>query len=540
MAIPAQRFKYLDQETNVSVADFIQVKDNSIYTSVKSGADAVGAIAEDLLNNPLINDLKDSIDGVLASTPKELTDFADKVSASIKDVVDTLKLPIAALKSALNSLNKFKDKITGMVQSAINLGKKVLCPLTGILDFLFGLNKFASITKAMMAGMLFTAMNSINKKLCSSPNSSISGLLKIPTIGDVTTRLNSLGRSVLSGIAGDLKLNWSSNNIPKGAMGAANVIRYTKIASDANAIKAGVTTKQPSDFSGFISALSTDFNAAVNNISGALISSNIPSNTKKYLVDSLNSHLITMSSTDQNYRILNQLKVDTMNAPLINSTICRANLETADLDSKITLSYKDLINNTELDSIDPNTLTDPSDKASITYLQNVRAVALTNDQLMYSEKSLSGPLTVAPVAGMDAVLNNAVITENDTYKPNDLPETTSSYMDYSIAKTVPNPKHYDSFASAIADITNNHSSSNSNSNRSNGITTVSGDGITIKNNNSNTPDSTGNYDSRPGYADYQQKSDRVNSDGVPSLLEAPQESPYKATGIDWDAIENEG
>lgn len=511
MAIPAQRFQYLDKETNVATLDFLKVKDNSIYTSIRSGADAVGSAVDSLLNNPAINDLEKSINNVLSATNKQLTGFADMVSASLKDVVNSLKLPFAAVKSALKSLTQFKDKITGMVQSAINLGKRILCPLTGILDFLFGLNKYASITKAMMAGMLYKAMDNINKKLCSNSDRNPSNLLKIPTINAVATAVNSFGKTVLADTG--LGLKWNSTNMPKEVMGAANVIRYTKIASSAATTKAGVPTPTSSTFGTFFDNLATDFDTAVGNISSAISGGNITTKTKQYLVDTLNTKMSTLSSTDSNYKRLNQLKVDAINAPMINPLVCRANLETVNLGDKLTLSYKDLMNNTSLDLVNVSTLTDPSDIASISYLKSVKTVASNNPQLTYSDKSLTGPLTVpTTIPGFSSVLDAAVITDNDCHKPNDVPATTTAYIDYSTPKST----DVDLFSGKNA-------------------TPLPADYVY-------TPSAPPLYGVSGGsdYVDYRPKSYQVGSDGVPALLAAPIDPGYTHTGIDWDAIDAAG
>ncbi len=166
---------------------------------------------------------------------------------------------------------------------------------------------------------------------------------------------------------------------------------------------------------------------AIASVDAILANGHLTSDTKATIVDQLNTNLLTIADqTSAKFRAINELKVRVIRAPTVNLKLRRANLENANLHEKLTLSYKALINNTELDGIDVSTLTDPSDIASITYLKAVKAAALADPAVTGSSKSVTGALV--DTTGISSILSGAVITDNDCHKPNDIPMSTISFM----------------------------------------------------------------------------------------------------------------
>lgn len=236
MAILAQRFAALDKETNVAVANFLKVNDNGIYSKLSAGADLVKMEAANILNNPKVLGLKNSIDSLLASSSAELSNLSSIVTSSLSKVVSAIKLPSDLFALAKDRLTSFGGTINKMVQSAMNLGKKILCPITGIFDFLSGLFKFKNMSLSSLLGSFIKTLKKINKNLCSGSGASFEKLLKTPTLNEMKTKVNNAGKTVLA--SSGLGLLWDSAKIPKDLLSVgANVVKYTKVKADEMALK---------------------------------------------------------------------------------------------------------------------------------------------------------------------------------------------------------------------------------------------------------------------------------------------------------------
>lgn len=160
MSVAAQRFRYLDNETNVPIADLSSItgnynfnipQENTQITSFdfnNSGGDILKSLSgslEDLKNLNFANvDFSGTIDKVLASISKlDLPDFVKDAFSFLKD----LDL----------------DKLKGFVKDAFDIGMVLLC---NSLDFLKNFMLGKALTNNVLSGLLIAFLLSLLDKIC--------------------------------------------------------------------------------------------------------------------------------------------------------------------------------------------------------------------------------------------------------------------------------------------------------------------------------------------------------------------------------------
>lgn len=164
MSIAAMRYRYLDDETNVSVKDFTGLNDNSIYN------------AEDTSSTSTIeaNSTNDSALSMMSDSVSELSNMVGSASAS---TMTTLK---SALDSALNTISKLKlpDVVSNIIDSLksmdlggvkdflkdlFHIGSAFLC---NNLDFLKLAMLGYAINKNVLAGLMLGLLGSWLDRYC--------------------------------------------------------------------------------------------------------------------------------------------------------------------------------------------------------------------------------------------------------------------------------------------------------------------------------------------------------------------------------------
>jgi hypothetical protein len=136
MAIAAQRFKFLDNETNVAVKDFDTVFDNSVYNAPDADAlyqETSDNLVSSIVGDDLISDLEDSL----------LSDNKIDLSNVNKIVSDLLKQPgiQSSLTAAMKMFNINSSNYPAAVNSLISImGEKFrnnassICPSSAKLN----------------------------------------------------------------------------------------------------------------------------------------------------------------------------------------------------------------------------------------------------------------------------------------------------------------------------------------------------------------------------------------------------------------------
>lgn len=163
MAIAAQRFRFLDQETNVPIVDFNKISDNFAYNIPEETLTELQQVtnedAKEVLNKLQAN---------LQSVTEQLNEFPAKLNEEINNALSSIRnldLP-ATIRDALNSLTDLDlDGLKGFIKNALNLGKAVLCGNLGFLKlFLLGF----SLNKNILSGLLIALLLSWLDRICSS------------------------------------------------------------------------------------------------------------------------------------------------------------------------------------------------------------------------------------------------------------------------------------------------------------------------------------------------------------------------------------
>ena len=161
MSISAQRFKFLDNETNIPIQDFTKIVDNSVYninditdtaiSELQNNSEILNTLQTNLNeleniinNNDITNTLKDSLDSALNSLSN--IDFPDVV----KNIFSSLKeLDLQGVKDF------FKD--------ILKIGATILC---NNLDFLKNFLLGISINKNILSGLLIALLLSWLDRFC--------------------------------------------------------------------------------------------------------------------------------------------------------------------------------------------------------------------------------------------------------------------------------------------------------------------------------------------------------------------------------------
>ncbi len=101
MAIPSQRFKIFDKETNVAIKEFTDFSDNQIYTSIQ---DAYDSIVDQINNNNFLDFLEEKLDELIKTlTDNDIVKFVKDQMDNILKAIRGMSLP-GSVVSILGSL----------------------------------------------------------------------------------------------------------------------------------------------------------------------------------------------------------------------------------------------------------------------------------------------------------------------------------------------------------------------------------------------------------------------------------------------------
>lgn len=158
MAIAAQRFKFLDQETNVGTIDFTSITDNSVYSAVVETADsAIAALKE---GDSLLGKLNESIDGLLSSLSNATTQVMRKIKDALNAAIDKLlnqKLPgfVSKMLDSLKALDL--GGVKAFFGDLLRVGSAFLCNnLDFIKSFMLGYSLTENILSGLLIGLLLS------------------------------------------------------------------------------------------------------------------------------------------------------------------------------------------------------------------------------------------------------------------------------------------------------------------------------------------------------------------------------------------------
>ena len=164
MAIAAERFKFLDKETNVATKEFTDLIDNQIYNVVTSTVDtALDAIkdAEGLLKkvSDSINELKDMVMSGLTAVTEAIK---NALNAAI-DAISKLELP-GIIKDLFKTLKELDlGGVKDFIKELLHVGASFLC---NNLDFLKMFMLGYALNGNIIAGLLTALLMSWLDRFC--------------------------------------------------------------------------------------------------------------------------------------------------------------------------------------------------------------------------------------------------------------------------------------------------------------------------------------------------------------------------------------
>ena len=164
MAIAAQRFKFLDKETNVATTDFLNLTDNAVYTGVIDTADS--AIASLKEGDSLLSKLGESIEDLLETVSKATTAVMRKIKDALNAAIDKLlntKIPgfVTKILDSLKALDLAGVK--AFFKDLLKVGSVFLC---NNLDFLKSFMLGYSLTENILSGLIIGLLLSWLDRYC--------------------------------------------------------------------------------------------------------------------------------------------------------------------------------------------------------------------------------------------------------------------------------------------------------------------------------------------------------------------------------------
>lgn len=173
--------------------------------------------------------------------------------------------------------------------------------------------------------------------------------------------------------------------------------------------------------------MASNYQTFIDYVDGMFENGNVDTDTKESVVSKLNTALSSFSDqSSPQFIAMNKLKSRVLNAPFINLKLRRVNIENSNLPEKLSLAYKALRANDDIDLINISTLTNATDISSITYLKQVKAAALSNPALSLTNASTKELLV--PITSIADILSTAQVTDNDSHRPNDIPVSTTGFL----------------------------------------------------------------------------------------------------------------
>lgn len=164
MPIAAQRFKFLDKETNVPTIDFSALTDNQVYNDVSSAVES--ALESFKGGDSLLSTLQDSLgslkDMIMSAGGKLLSTLKDVLS-SVIDTIGNLELP-GIVKDIFNSVKSMDlGGVKSFLGDLLHVGSSFLC---NNLDFLKLFMLGYALNKNILSGLLIALLLSWLDRYC--------------------------------------------------------------------------------------------------------------------------------------------------------------------------------------------------------------------------------------------------------------------------------------------------------------------------------------------------------------------------------------
>lgn len=315
MAIAAERFKFLDKETNVATKEFTDLIDNQIYNVVTSTVDtALDAIkdAEGLLKkvSDSINELKDMVMSGLTAVTEAIK---NALNAAI-DAISKLELP-GIIKDLFKTLKELDlGGVKDFIKELLHVGASFLC---NNLDFLKMFMLGYALNGNIIAGLLTALLMSWLDRFCK-------GFSKEDV--DTSSKTEKLEMLIP----------------PKGVeMTPTNTFtNFTETYADFVKANKPIDVSIPLETGPFLdNILSGNISVSMNN----LRNSEISTSSKKNYLSVLDNALSNYTNTSPEYSNILNARGQLSNLPLISSERRDINLNYSNLSDRLGSMSKNLL-----------------------------------------------------------------------------------------------------------------------------------------------------------------------------------------------------
>jgi len=166
MAISAQRFKFLDNETNVPTIDFSSLSDNQVYNNVSQMVET--AIQNTKQTDLLVSKVSESMTELGTMLESDTSSAMSEVNSAVNGVIDSLsKIDLPdILKKAVDFIKKLSPKaIFDFFKDMLKAGARFLC---NNLDFLKMFMLGFALNRNILGGLLLALLMSLLDLICKS------------------------------------------------------------------------------------------------------------------------------------------------------------------------------------------------------------------------------------------------------------------------------------------------------------------------------------------------------------------------------------
>lgn len=321
MAISAQRFKFLDHETNIPIQDFNKIVDNSVYNI----NDTIETSISELQNNTEILD-------TLQNSLKDLTEMItnNDIANTLKDALDSaldslsnIELP-DVVKDIFSSLKELDlDGVKDFFKDILKIGGSFLCNnLDFLKNFLLGISLNPNILAGLLIGLLLSWLDRFCKEFTKEEQS------------------NTSNKDLIYAM-------FPTNAIKIDSTSAFS--KFTNLYSDFLKASSPLNLSVALNTTEFLNnVLSGNISSVINNLRNSEISSLDRDN----YINILNTSLSSYSESSPEYRNILKAKGELINLPLISTERIDKNIRYSNLSDQLG-SYIKQIPNVAINSNTP-------------------------------------------------------------------------------------------------------------------------------------------------------------------------------------------
>ena len=313
MAISAQRFKFLDHETNIPIQDFNKIVDNSVYNI----NDTIETSISELQNNTEILD-------TLQNSLKDLTEMItnNDIASTLKDALDSALDSLSniefpdVVKDIFSSLKELDlDGVKDFFKDILKVGGSFLCNnLDFLKNFLLGISLNPNILAGLLIGLLLSWLDRFCKEFTKEEQS------------------NTSNKDLIYAM-------FPTNAIKIDSTSAFS--KFTNLYSDFLKASSPLNLLVALDTTEFLNnVLSGNISSVIDNLRNSEISSLDRDN----YINILNTSLSSYSESSPEYRNILKAKGELINLPLISAERIDKNIRYSNLSDQLGSYIKQIPN----------------------------------------------------------------------------------------------------------------------------------------------------------------------------------------------------